>query len=106
MSLADAFAGLKDARGTQVRKRPKLVSAQAPRAVTEVTSSERKGGRGESPSALPLQGTAKSTHPEFAAVKIFVRKRTHKAAGRKWEDDQGGDFSDLVEKLLSEYLST
>jgi hypothetical protein len=88
MNLTAAFNGLKEAKGTQVPKRPKLVSNQVP-----------------TPKAsLALQGTAKSTHPDFAAVKVFVRKRTHKAAARKWEDEQGGDFSDLVEKLLSEYL--
>jgi predicted transcriptional regulator len=57
----------------------------------------------------PLDNTAKSRHPEYTAVKVLVRRETHKAAGRKWEDRQdqegeGGDFSDLVEQLLHGYL--
>jgi len=54
---------------------------------------------------LPLQGTAKSRHPEYEAVKIYVRSETRKQAWRKWEDAEGGDFSDLVQMLLEEYLS-
>jgi len=52
---------------------------------------------------LPLQGTAKSQHPEFGKRTIYVRDATHKAALRKWEDAGGGDFSDLVEMLLQRY---
>lgn len=57
----------------------------------------------------PLQGTAKSRHPEYTPVKVFLRRETHKAAGRKWQDQQdkegeGGNFSDLVESLLQKYL--
>lgn len=100
MNLADAFAGIKESReperpSTQV---PKRQSAHVP---------ERSGPKLEPRRApLPLQGTAKSSHPEYTAVKIFVRRQTHKAAGRKAEDDGIGDFSDLVEGLLQKYLST
>jgi hypothetical protein len=51
-----------------------------------------------------LQGTAKSKHPDFEPVKIYVRSRTRKDATRKWEDAAGGDFSDLVEMLLQQYV--
>jgi hypothetical protein len=51
-----------------------------------------------------LQGTAKSTHPAFEPVKVYLRTATHKAARRKCEDEGGGDFSDLVERLLQKYL--
>jgi hypothetical protein len=51
-----------------------------------------------------LQNTAKSKHPEFEPVKIYVRSRTRKDAWRKWEDANGGDFSDLVQMLLEDYL--
>jgi hypothetical protein len=109
MTLKAAFAGIKEARGsersgTQAPKSPgthaaknvgpKLLSTQAPKRAP-----------------LPLQGTAKSNHPEYTAVKIFLRRKTHKAAGRKWQDElapgeRGVDFSDLVERLLQQYLST
>lgn len=85
MSLKDAFAGLKESQapkplGTQV---PKIVRAAAP---------------------IALAGTAKSRHPEFEAAKVYLRKATRKQAQRRWEDTNGGDFSDLVQHLLEEYL--
>lgn len=102
MSLASAFAGIKEARdplrGVMENQRP---STQVPkRPVPQGPKLEPRRA------PLPLQGTAKSSHPEYTAVKIFVRRETHKAAGRKWEDAEGGDFSDLVEQLLQKYLST
>jgi hypothetical protein len=95
MSLASAFAGIKEAR------EPERPSTQAPKRVST------QGPKLEPRRApLPLQGTAKSSHPDFTAVKIFVRRQTHKTAARKWQDAEGGDFSDLVETLLQKYLST
>jgi AbrB family looped-hinge helix DNA binding protein len=58
---------------------------------------------------LPLQETAKSRHPEYEPVKVFMRRKNHKAAARRWQDEQeqaggNGDFSDLVDQLVAEYL--
>ncbi len=91
--LAKAFAGLKQAQEPErlSTQGPKRAGAQAP-----------KSGPRMAP--LPLQETAKSRHPEYTPVKVFLRRDTHKAAGRKWEDAECGDFSDLVQKLLQEYL--
>lgn len=91
MNLKDAFAGIKDAQapappGPQA---PKRLSPEAPK---------RPG--------LALQGTAKSKHPDYEPVKIYIRKDTRKRAWRKWEDVAGGDFSELVQQLLEKYLST
>jgi addiction module HigA family antidote len=55
--------------------------------------------------AVAVQMKGKSSHPEFEPVKVFVRKKTHKSAQRKWEDTHGGDFSDLVEHLLTKYVT-
>lgn len=88
MSLANAFAGIKAAREDSAQPATPVVKTSPPR------------------SPLPLQGTAKSTHPEFAAVKIYLRKETRKLAERKYEDAGGGDFSDLVGMLLDQYLRT
>jgi hypothetical protein len=91
--LQKAFLGL---RRSQEPERP---STPAP---------ERKGTQGPKPGprlAPPhVLGKAKSVDPAYTAVKVFVRRETHRAAGRKWEDEDGGDFSDLVERLLREYL--
>jgi hypothetical protein len=106
--LAKAFAGLKQAQAgvpgdrstSQGWQEPERPGTRAPKlAGTQVT---KPGPRLAKPQ--PLQGTAKSSHPEYTAVKVFLRRDTHKAAGRKWEDADGGDFSDLVEQLLEKYL--
>lgn len=54
---------------------------------------------------LPLQGTAKSKHPDFHKKTVYVRKRTAREAMRKFEDQDGKEFSDLVEMLLQRYVS-
>jgi hypothetical protein len=103
MNLAKALEGMKEARGagTQV---PEREPAKIPHAGTQVPRNLSAQGPKLLKPGLPLQGTAKSSHPDYTAVKIFVRRETHKVAGRKWEDAQGGDFSDLVESLLQQYL--
>ena len=69
-----------------------------------------QGTRGTQPgprlAPLPSQATAKSKHPEYKAVKVFMRSENHRAAARKWRYDEGGDFSDLVDHLVEQYLHT
>jgi hypothetical protein len=98
--LAKAFAGLPKTQ------EPERISTQVPKRAS--THAPKNPGPKLEPrrAPLPLQGTAKSSHPDYTAVKIFVRRETHKAAGRKAQDDGIGDFSDLVEGLLQKYLST
>lgn len=93
MSLKDAFDGIKEAQQPSSQARPRLGAEAAAR---------RSSSRPAPP--LSLQNTAKSKHPEFEPVKIYVRKRTRRDAWRKWEDANGGDFSDLVQMLLEDYL--
>ena len=47
----------------------------------------------------------KRSSPDYERATIYVRKETRKAARRKWEDTKGGDFSELVQQLLTDYLS-
>jgi hypothetical protein len=111
MSLKDAFAGMAAARdettkatadpSTSLRDNkqgvPEALRTQAPKRLS-VEAPVR--------APLPLAGTAKSRHPEFEPVKIYLRKATHKTARRKWEDADRGDFSDLVQHLLEKYLGS
>jgi hypothetical protein len=48
----------------------------------------------------------KSSNPDYEAVKVLVRRQQRTKASRKWEDEHGGskDFSDLIERLLAEYI--
>jgi hypothetical protein len=105
MNLKDAFAGIRDSRDEaqqpEEAQAPKRPGTQAPRSLG--AQAPRHLGT-QAPKRLPLQGTAKSKHPEFEPVKIYIRSQTRKDATRKWEDAKGGDFSDLVEMLLQQYL--
>lgn len=130
MNLRDAFAGMKEAQeperlstqapkhlsaqepeslGTQEPKSlgpqaPKHPGTQAPK--TLGTQAPRSLGA-QVPKhlpPLPLQKTGKSSHPDYEAVKVYVRRQTRKDAWRKWEDAQGGDFSDLMQHLLEQYV--
>lgn len=125
MNLRDAFAGMQEAReesGAQAPKHlsaqvpkdsgaqePKTPGAQAPKSLS--TQEPRSPGTqvpkrlsAQAPKHLPLQKTGKSSHPDFEAVKVYVRRETRKEAWRKWEDAQGGDFSDLMQHLLEQYV--
>jgi hypothetical protein len=101
MGLADDLKAMRAAQssadgGSLKAKAAKRSDAQTPKRPA-IQAAERP--------ALALQGTAKSKHPEFEKSTIYVRSATRKAAFRKWEDRQGGDFSDLVQKLLEDYAN-
>jgi hypothetical protein len=122
MNLKEAFAGIKEAQeperlstqaperpGTQAPKHlsaqaPEHLSAEAPRHLS--TQAPKRLGTQAPKHPLPLQKTGKSSHPEYEPVKIYIRRQTRKDAWRKWEDANGGDFSDLMQQLLEQYLST
>ena len=47
----------------------------------------------------------KRSHPDFEKVGLYLHSGRRKQAERKWEDEgSGGDFSDLIDKLLAGYL--
>jgi hypothetical protein len=48
--------------------------------------------------------SGKSSNPDFEKVGVYVRTETRRKAERKWEDQAGGDLSDLIETLLSKYI--
>jgi len=54
---------------------------------------------------LPLQGTAKSKHPDFAKKTLYIRKSTMRDAMRRYEDAGGAEESELIELLLQGYVS-
>jgi hypothetical protein len=97
-NLESAFAGMSRAAESPHAQAPKRSGAQVPKPLS--TGAPKR----PSTQALPLQGTGKSSHPDFEAFKVYLRTATKRAAARKFEDETGGDFSDLCEKLLAEYL--
>ncbi len=48
----------------------------------------------------------KRSHPDYEKVGLYLHAGRRKQAERKWEDEGQGDFSDLIDRLLSEYLAT
>jgi hypothetical protein len=92
MSLKEALAGIKQVQDTapEVSVQPKPRNPPAKKAVSPATA----------------RMTGKSSNPDYEPVKIYVRKRTRRNAERKWEDAEGGDFSELVEQLLVDYLKS
>ena len=117
--LAKAFAGLKqapdpepqsnaDTLGTRVPRNPGTQEPRRPG--TQVP--RQQGMQLESRvDPIPAEKPAKRSNPDYTPVKVFLRRKTHKAAARKWQDEQErtgseGDFSDLMEQLLGRYLGT
>lgn len=49
---------------------------------------------------------AKYTDPDFMQLKVYVRRKTKVAAAHKWENDGGRELSELIESLLTQYLSS
>jgi hypothetical protein len=103
MSLKDALAGIKEAQAEPIE----------PEAVTSISTAaprrQVKAANGKSRQITPIQAEttgAKSSNPDFMQLKVYVRKITKRQAARKWEDENGGDVSDLIEKLLQQYLSS
>lgn len=62
------------------------------------------------PEATPTPGKVgrppgKRSNPHFARLTVLVKKQTRKTAQRLWEDlEPGRDMSELVERLLAEFV--
>ena len=53
-----------------------------------------------------VRGEGKSSNPNYARLSVYVPTALRKKAERKWEDATGKDASDLIESLLTQYVST
>lgn len=119
--LAKAFAGLKQAQvpeplGTQVShaiQHPRGAGGGQSKAfrrglpITAELVDELIAPKFALPTGkLQIEARSKSKDPDYTPVKVFLRRKTHRVAARKWEDAEIGDFSDLVEHLLQCYLNT
>ena len=107
MSLADSLGPLIVKDPT-----PKRSDAQTPKrsGVQPFTQEQRENvkaataGQRDRRPELPLQGTAKSKHPDFQKKTLYVRKATMRDAMRLYEDEGGVEASDLVQMLLERYV--
>lgn len=98
MSLRDALAGVKQSQAEQESTTP-AASSEPP-----VQASRVKTSKTHKPKADRVYG--KSSNPEFEKIGVYVRTNTRRKAERKWEDQAGGDLSDLVESLLTKYAAS
>lgn len=105
MGVADALGPLIDA------ETPKRASVETPRRLDAPTPKRRDAQTPkllavETPRRpeLALQGAAKSTHPDYAKKTLYVRKSTMREAMYRYEGDGGAEASELVERLLLEYV--
>lgn len=98
--MADAksrFGALKSFREKAPETDPEELTQPPPE--VEPTSSAQPGrGRG--------RPAGKRSNPEYEPTTVFLRKKTKRAASRRLEDIEAGlDLSDLIEKLLGDWIS-
>jgi addiction module HigA family antidote len=70
----------------------------------DLAEARKKNEAAKVSAAKPVKG--KSSHPEFVQVKAYMRKKTYKAVKMRLLEKNDGDFSDLVEHLLTKYVGT
>jgi hypothetical protein len=59
-----------------------------------------------SPLAITAQSRGgKSSNPEFTKITAYIKKSTHKKAALILMDQEKEDFSELVERLVAEWIS-
>ena len=93
MSLKEALAGVKQGQNDE----------QEHAAPTQMQRLKTPRSRSKVPTLQPERKYGKSSNPEFEKVGVYVRTETRRKAQRKWEDQGGGDLSDLIETLLNQY---
>lgn len=96
MSLRDALAGVKQSQTDQDQVRMDVTA-------TNVQTPRPKALKSKKP-PVGSRVSGKSSNPDFEKVGVYVRTETRRKAERKWEDQAGGDLSDLIETLLSKYI--
>ena len=107
-NLASAFAGIKQAQEPESDPAPtpaKTTPKPKPQAAKAATVAAPKPTTGKG-LPIPKSVAGKSSHEDYGSLKVYVRKETRRKAERKWEDEGGGDLSDLVEHLLSRYAGS
>lgn len=97
MSLRDALAGVKQSQTDQDQVRTDITA-------TNVQTPRPKTLRAKKP-PVGSRVSGKRSNPDFLKVGVYVRTERRRKAERKWEDQAGGDLSDLIETLLSKYIS-
>ena len=85
-------------------QQPDRLNSEAP-ARRNSQNAGRLDGQTARRSGLPLQGVAKSKHPDYCNQTVYVRKQTMRDAMRLYEDGGGTEKSVLVQELLEHYIA-
>lgn len=89
------FSGLRGARDSAAQVEP--VDMPAP---PELSRTQKSSNAGTKAMGRPR---AKRSDPDYTQVTAYIRKDTHMTVKRKLLDMGDAEFSDIVEKLLSEW---
>ena len=58
------------------------------------------------PNPIKTKGSGKRSDPDYVQISAYIRKETHRLAKRKLlEEDSERDLSDVIEELLSNWVS-
>ena len=98
---------IEDVAGTPTQPKPTLselaIQAEARRVAMKGSAKDDRTIR-QSDDRTTRRPQGKRSHPDFEKVGLYLHSGRRKQAERKWEDEGNGDFSDLVDKLLTSYL--
>jgi hypothetical protein len=87
------------------KEQPAEKSVAKPAEKPEVKSDSAR--EGSPPPQKRGRPRGKRSHPDYEQVTAYIKKKTYKQTKiALLEQEEGENFSELVEKLLSEWLST
>ncbi|MEL7078649.1 MAG: hypothetical protein AAFY50_06330 [Cyanobacteria bacterium J06648_1] len=112
MSLKDAFSGLKEELGQDLKSENNTLGSKTKASVAKNSKPPNKTSKLSKPSveeASPPQKAkrklGKRSNPEFTQAPAFIRKATHRAVKVKLiMNTEFNDYSELVEALLVQWL--
>jgi len=112
MSLKDAFSGLKEELGKDLKSesnalgsKVKASAAKGSKPPKKVSTLSKPSVEQPTPPQKAKRKLGKRSNPEFTQAPAFIRKSTHRAVKVKLiMDTEFDDYSELVEALLAQWL--
>jgi len=101
------FAGLQAVKKIQENKETEIVNQLKGDEVKQVPGESNLRSNRESSATMPRRGrpNGKRSNSEFQQVTAYVRRETYRKVSIKLIDQEvKGEFSELIEKLLQEWL--
>jgi hypothetical protein len=109
MAEQSKFAGALGKLNKRPPEQPVEIQSEFPSelpAAADLPSTVRKAASSRKVAVADVGRGGKRSNPEFSPTTFFVRKETKRKAARLLEDTNAGkDLSDLVEELLTTWVS-